>query len=199
MRRWRSTSRRRWRRRPKPVRSRIRRTAVAAARDGLQAAYRADRSDGAALACTGCGGRMRHAGRRESPVETVLGRAEWFPKAVPIILSSMRRSASGQRRAPVTSPAPIPPDTGRRGSAGAGPAASTNATGRPFLQSLHVHLRDYKTQRHPTEGPVAAKQHTVAGVEASVRDHGAASAPALPRGPYGPSRPGWRAPRIHPG
>ena len=47
---------------------------AAAARDGLQAAYRADRSDGSALACAKCGGPMRHAGRGESPVETVLGR-----------------------------------------------------------------------------------------------------------------------------
>ena len=59
---------------PALVDQRIRRAAVAAAREGLQAAYRSDRSDGKALACAKCGGPMRHAGRRESPVETVLGR-----------------------------------------------------------------------------------------------------------------------------
>ena len=59
---------------PALVDQRIRRTVVAAAREGLQAAYRSDRSDGNALACAKCGGPMRHAGRRESPVETVLGR-----------------------------------------------------------------------------------------------------------------------------
>ena len=56
---------------------RIRRTALTAARHGLEAAYGGDRSDGAAgnaPACPECAGRMRHAGREESPVETALGR-----------------------------------------------------------------------------------------------------------------------------
>ena len=58
---------------PALVDRRIRRTALTAARLGLEAAYRADASDGAALACAECGGRMRHAGRDESPVEAALG------------------------------------------------------------------------------------------------------------------------------
>ena len=62
---------------PALVDRRVRRTALTAARRGLEAAYGGDRSDGAAgnaPACPECGGRMRHAGREESPVETALGR-----------------------------------------------------------------------------------------------------------------------------
>ena len=59
---------------PALVDRRIRRTALSAARLGLEAAYRSDASDGSAPACAECGVRMRHAGREESPVETALGR-----------------------------------------------------------------------------------------------------------------------------
>ena len=58
---------------------RIRRTALSSARSGLEAAYRADRSDcgsGNAPACAGCGERMRYVGRGGSPVETAPGRVE---------------------------------------------------------------------------------------------------------------------------
>ena len=73
------------RRRRETVRSRTRRSSTtrgrrwrlcAMALQAAVAAYRADRSDGKALAGAQCGRPMRHAGRRESPVETVLGRVE---------------------------------------------------------------------------------------------------------------------------
>ena len=62
---------------PALVDRRVRRTALSAARRGLEAAYGGDRSDGGAgnaPACPGCGERMRHAGREASPVETALRR-----------------------------------------------------------------------------------------------------------------------------
>ena len=59
---------------PALVDRRLRRAALSAARSGLEAAFRADASDGAAPACAKCGGRMRPLGRRDSPVETALGR-----------------------------------------------------------------------------------------------------------------------------
>ena len=56
---------------------RIRRTALAAARRGMEAAYAGDRSDGGAAnapACPGCGEPMRYVSRGDAPVETALGR-----------------------------------------------------------------------------------------------------------------------------
>ena len=53
---------------------RIRRAALSAARSGLEAAFRADASDGVPPSCAECGERMRPPGRGESPVETALGR-----------------------------------------------------------------------------------------------------------------------------
>ena len=53
---------------------RVRRAAVSAGRLALEAAYRADRTDGVARACAECGERMRLADREESPVETLPGR-----------------------------------------------------------------------------------------------------------------------------
>ena len=62
---------------PALVDRRVRRTALLAARRGLEAACVRDRSDGGAgkvRSCPECGGRMRHAGREVSPVETAVGR-----------------------------------------------------------------------------------------------------------------------------
>ena len=62
---------------PALVDRRVRRTALLAARRGLEAAYVRDRSDGGAgkvRSCPECGGRMRHAGREVSPVETAVER-----------------------------------------------------------------------------------------------------------------------------
>lgn len=58
---------------------RIRRTALAAARRGMEAAYAGDGSDGGAAnapACPGCGEPMRYVSRGDAPVETALGRVE---------------------------------------------------------------------------------------------------------------------------
>ena len=57
---------------------RVRRTALAAARRGLESAFREDASDSGAAnapACGGCGERMRYVGRKDTAVETALGRA----------------------------------------------------------------------------------------------------------------------------
>ena len=56
---------------------RLRRTALSAARLGLEAAYRADASDGGggdAPGCAECGARMRPVRREEAPVESAVGR-----------------------------------------------------------------------------------------------------------------------------
>ncbi len=52
---------------------RVRRAALSAARLGLEAAYRADRSDGVAPSCPKCGERMRLSDRERPLVETALG------------------------------------------------------------------------------------------------------------------------------
>ena len=59
---------------PALVDQRLRRAAVSVARQGLQAAYGSDRSDGAARACAACGGRMRRTDREAPSVETMAGR-----------------------------------------------------------------------------------------------------------------------------
>ena len=74
---------------PALVDRRLRRTALSAARLGLEAAYGGDRSDGAAASaptCPKCGARMRHAGRAESPVE----RRRREPRAVGALRPAQR-------------------------------------------------------------------------------------------------------------
>ena len=62
---------------PALVDRRLRRTALSAARLGLEAAYRADASDGGggdAPGCAECGARMRPVRREDAPVESAVGR-----------------------------------------------------------------------------------------------------------------------------